>query len=264
MRRLSLISYIGGKYYLVNWIISLLPKGTVYVEPFGGGASVLLNKPRHQVEVYNDINEKLVNLFRCIQDDIAFQKLYHRLYWTPASLSEFLKSIEILKSPTDPIDTAWAVFVFMNQVFSGKFEYTKGNWRRARSKNIGLEFQNKISRLPLIKNRLKNVLILNQNALDIIQAYDSEFTVFYLDPPYPLNVRNSNSVRYEKEFFEHDQLINLLSKIKGKFALSSYNNSIYENLLNIPNVHKYVRETSLNASTTKIKNKSQEVLYVKH
>jgi DNA adenine methylase len=151
MRRLSLISYIGGKYYLANWIISLLPKGTVYVEPFGGGASVLLNKPRHPVEVYNDINEKLVNLFRCIQDDIAFQKLYHRLYWTPASLSEFLKSIEILKSPTDPIDTAWAVFVFMNQVFSGKFEYTKGNWRRARSKNIGLEFQNKISRLSLIK-----------------------------------------------------------------------------------------------------------------
>jgi DNA adenine methylase len=110
---------------------------------------------------------------------------------------------------------------------------------------------------------LKNVLILNQNALDIIQAYDSESTVFYLDPPYPLNVRNSNSVRYEKEFFDHNQLINLLSKIKGKFALSSYNNSIYENLLNIPNVHKYVRETSLNASTTKIKNKFQEVLYVK-
>ena len=52
----------GGKWLLAPWIISLMPTHRVYVEPFGGAASILLRKPRSRIEVYNDLDEEIVEL----------------------------------------------------------------------------------------------------------------------------------------------------------------------------------------------------------
>jgi DNA adenine methylase len=63
----SALRYIGGKWALAPWIISHMPAHRVYVEPFGGAASVLLRKPRSKVEVYNDADEEIVGIFRIRQ-----------------------------------------------------------------------------------------------------------------------------------------------------------------------------------------------------
>ena len=64
----ALVRYHGGKVRLAAKIISLFPQHDGYVEPFGGGAAVLLAKPRSRLEVYNDIDGDIVTLFRVLRD----------------------------------------------------------------------------------------------------------------------------------------------------------------------------------------------------
>lgn len=79
----------GGKFLLAPWVISHFPKHRIYVEPFGGAASVLLQKPRSYGEVYNDLNGDVVNLFQVLRDPELALTLANMLRLTPFSRVEF-------------------------------------------------------------------------------------------------------------------------------------------------------------------------------
>ncbi|TJV23013.1 MAG: DNA adenine methylase, partial [Mesorhizobium sp.] len=79
----------GGKWLLAPWIIEHFPAHRIYVEPFGGAASVLLRKPRAYAEVYNDLDGDVVNLFRVLQDPLGGGELMRRLELTPFARAEF-------------------------------------------------------------------------------------------------------------------------------------------------------------------------------
>ena len=83
-----LLRYHGGKWLLAPWIISHFPAHRVYVEPFGGAASVLIRKERSYAEVYNDLDSEVVNLFRVLRaqpDDLV-----HAIELTPFARDEFV------------------------------------------------------------------------------------------------------------------------------------------------------------------------------
>jgi DNA adenine methylase len=63
---LKFFPYIGGKYYMLRYILSLIPEHSVYVEVFGGSGKVLLNKEPSKIEVWNDYDRKLANLFHVV------------------------------------------------------------------------------------------------------------------------------------------------------------------------------------------------------
>jgi hypothetical protein len=75
------LRYHGGKWLLAPWIIEHFPDHKIYVEPYGGGASVLLRKPRSYSEVYNELDGDVVNVFRCLRDHGP--ELRRRLTLTP-------------------------------------------------------------------------------------------------------------------------------------------------------------------------------------
>ncbi len=89
-RKLTLpLKWHGGKSYLTDWIIDLMPRHLHYVEPFAGGLAVLLAKnpfdERHQFgckshergisEVVNDLNGELMNFWKVLQDEESFRQL---------------------------------------------------------------------------------------------------------------------------------------------------------------------------------------------
>lgn len=279
---LSVIRWIGGKGHHWQWIVKHLPPGKIYVEPFGGAASVLLNKQPHPIEVYNDINSDLVNLFRAIQDEERFDKLFNRLLWTSYSLDEFRKAIEIIKFGDDPDERAWAFFVIQNQSFGGVSARSEGRWGRTFTPSNGYanncsRWNNTIANLHRIRERFMKVQIDNRNALDVIDYWDTEETVFYIDPPYPHDTRkSSNDYQHEMSDDDHQALLDKLYKIRGSFAVSTYKNIQYDQLLQIPGAKKVERQTSASVAArtreTNMKGKGSatsrvprtEVLYLKY
>ena len=94
----------GGKWMLAPWIIEHFPAHKTYVEPYGGGASVLLRKTRAHAEVYGDLNDDVVNLFRVLRDPEQALHLANLLHFTPFSRAEW----EFCQDNTcaDPVERA--------------------------------------------------------------------------------------------------------------------------------------------------------------
>ena len=96
----SVLRYFGGKWAIAPWIIEHMPAHRVYVEPFGGAASVLLRKPRSKIEVYNDLDDEIVGIFQLLQDPAQCARLIRMLARTPYSRREFEMAF---KPSTDPV-----------------------------------------------------------------------------------------------------------------------------------------------------------------
>ena len=74
-----LIPWIGGKRKLAPFLLPLFPNHTnhtCYVEPFCGAAALFFMKEPSEVEVLNDINSDLVNLYRVVKYHL--EELYTR------------------------------------------------------------------------------------------------------------------------------------------------------------------------------------------
>src|SRR3990172_7088785 len=97
------LRYFGGKWRLAPWIVSHFPAHRIYVEPFGGGASVLIRKPRSYGEIYNDIDSHVVNVFRVLRDPQTADELEQLLRLTPFARDEFV----LAREPSlDPVEDA--------------------------------------------------------------------------------------------------------------------------------------------------------------
>src|SRR5688572_32744101 len=88
------LRYHGGKWLLAPWIISHFPDHVIYTEAYGGAASVLLQKPRSEAEILNDLNDDLVNLFTVLRSETAAAKLVAQLRLTPYAYTEFMSALQ--------------------------------------------------------------------------------------------------------------------------------------------------------------------------
>jgi len=91
------VQWVGGKGQMIAKLMPLVPEGgEPYCEPYMGAASLFFARDQAPVEVLNDFDGDLVNLFRCLQDKDSFDELRHRLMWTPYARAEFARAQAVL------------------------------------------------------------------------------------------------------------------------------------------------------------------------
>lgn len=222
----------GGKHYLCWRIIEFFPEHHTYVEPFGGAASVLLNKPPSPVEVYNDLDERITRLFRVIRDNGA--ELQHRLSLTPYSELEFNQSA--LTPSDDEIELARRDFVKWRMSIGGRgndFSFTLHRVRRGMADVVSGYLSTIDEQLPQIVERLRRVQILNRPATKVIKNWDSDTTLIYCDPPYVPKTRHPGSREVygaEMTSDDHVRLAEILHGCKSRVVLSGYPSDLYDKL----------------------------------
>jgi DNA adenine methylase len=226
------LRYFGGKWKLAPWIINQFPSHKIYVEPFGGGGSVLIRKPESFLEVYNDLNGDIVNFFKVLREQP--NELIRAIELTPLSREEFIKS----QIPAeDPIERARRIYVLAWQGRGRVGIVEPGSWRNttntSRSKTAAEDWDN-VHHLYIIAKRLKNVQLENDDYNTIIRRYDSVETLFYLDPPYLQHTRSKrwkeNAYLHEFTQQQHEDLAQILHNIQGYAIISGYPSQLYDDL----------------------------------
>lgn len=231
-----ILRYHGGKWKMAGTIIAHFPKHRVYVEPFGGAASVLLRKPRSYAEVYNDLDGEVVNLFRVVRQYPT--RLARDLALTPFAREEYRESFECVD---DPVEMARRTVIrsFMGFGSDAINRNVKSGFR-ANSNRSGTtpahDWVNYPRNLWFLTRRLQGVIIENRPAIETIRQHDGLETLFYLDPPYVHSTRALNVMHgdhgYAHEMTDaaHEELADALSRIRGMAILSGYHSELYDRL----------------------------------
>ncbi|GAB4332870.1 MAG: DNA adenine methylase [Leptolyngbyaceae cyanobacterium] len=236
MAKVIAFGWYGGKFNHLNWLLPLLPEATHYCEPFGGSAAVLLNRKPAPVETYNDIDGEVVNFFRVLRD--RQEELIQAIGLTPFSREELRSAVEEPMDDLSELERARRFFVRARQVRTGLAQTASaGRWAHCKlTSRAGMagavsRWLGSVEGLSEIVQRLLRVQIENSPAIEVIQRYDSEETLFYCDPPYPHDSRgDANAYGYEMTDNEHRQLAEVLKNVKGKVALSGYHCDLLDDL----------------------------------
>jgi DNA adenine methylase len=236
-----ILRWHGGKWRLAPWIISHFPTHRTYVEPFGGAASVLLRKTPSYAEVWNDLDEELVNLFPVLRDKHRADELIRRLELTPFSRSDFNEAYRPARSQ---LERARKLIIrsFMGHGSDGASGIYRTGFR-ANSNRTGTtpahDWVGFPQALAFAAERLRPVVLERRPAVRVMRTHDSADTLHYVDPPYAHETRaranrrpdNGGVYRHELTTDEHIDLLKMLKTLEGMVALSGYPSELYDEAL---------------------------------
>lgn len=207
----SFMGRIGGKKRLRDAIISRFPQEMParYIEVFGGAGWVLFRKEKHlgQLEVFNDLDKQVVNLFRCIK--YHREALQKELDWLPSSRTIFNDLLQMinLNGLTD-IQRA-ARYLYLAKISFGADHKTFATSKKGLARTLNF--------MEEVQHRLEGVVIECKGYENLISVYDRQNALFYLDPPY---VGSENLYDCLFDVHDHLRLCDILKHLKGSFILS--------------------------------------------
>lgn len=228
----AMLYWQGGKWLLGEWIASWFPAHDVYVEPFGGAASVLLRKEPCRSEVYNDLDTEVVNLVRVLRSDAMLDDLSWGLRLTKYAREEFEEAYGSGRFP-NLIEASRRLVVrsFMGQGNSGAMRPKKAGFR-AMTDATWARWCGYPDRLPGIAARLRGVEVENGEAIPLMLRRDGPGTLFYVDPPYLRETRRDyRYYGHEMTTEQHVELLRTLRRLDGMVVLSGYPSALYDGLL---------------------------------
>ncbi len=278
------LKWHGGKAYLANWIVSLMPPHLNYVEPYFGGGSVLFARnpdderlwlaPHKGVsEIVNDLDGRLSAFWSVLACEVQFPRFLRIVEAMPFSGVLWEECRAILEYPVACDDEAAAAayfFVLNRQSLAGRMKgftgITRTRLRRGMNNEVSA-WLSAIEGLPAVHDRLKRVLILPpQSALDVIRKMDSPETLFYVDPPY-LHETRATTTEYgvcEMDDAAHLELLRALRDIQGKFLLSGYRSPVYNHFAGASGWQRHDKQIVNQASGAKVKEVKTECVWTNH
>lgn len=217
-------AYPGSKTTYASWIIDHFPDHHLYVEPFGGAASVLVAKPRSDIEVYNDLNGDCVEFFRAVRNNP--EELQRWVEHTPYSRQLFEEYVEAYPEwPDKLVERAGRFFYTQCAAFGGKGVITDSpTYCVAKSESgvnmrgSGERWAGKPEAVKELSKRFKGINIERLDYEDLVEKYDQEGAFFYFDPPY-VDV-GDDYYQVEEGGFDHERFTDMVLEMDAKWLIS--------------------------------------------
>lgn len=217
--------WYGGKIRMANIINFLIPKHEAYYEPFMGSAAVLLNHPRSQLEVINDLDSELVHFMKTLADREKGKELVERLsklYYENWVFADAMESKRKHYRDMSDVDKAVAIYVLISQSFNClRKNFSKKMYGDTNEYRADVQFN-----IPKVHERLRDVHIENMNGIDMLaRIADNPNAFAFVDPPYRHDLRGKGADRAYACELPHSEQVRMLKTIRNakcKIMLCGY------------------------------------------
>ena len=227
--------YFGSKNKIAFELCQNLPPHNCWVEAFCGSSAVTLAKPPAPIEIINDVDGEIVNVFRQLRNNSKM--LCKQIELTPYSEEELLHARNENSENLNDLERARQFLIKSMMAINGAFGDSKGgfsysdSYSRNNTEARVNRWNNLPERLDKVVGRLKDVRIENKDAKKLIERFiDRPATLIYLDPPYLAERVNGYEIEANDYNF-HLDLLNLICTSKSMIFISGYKNELYSELL---------------------------------
>jgi len=267
------LRYHGGKFgkagVLADWVIAHLPEHECYVEPFGGGASVLLRKRRTLNEVYNDTFGEVCALFRVLSEPESAERLARAVSLTPYAEPVQRAAFVRPSGPEEDHAAALRLLVrsWMTIASEATASYRDSGFRggtKTAVRDPGKDWRGLPLALAAAADRLQGVHVYEGDYAYVLEKYDGAATAFFVDPPYVHATRSApylDSYAAEMDEAAHAQLLARLNGLRGMVLLSGYDSPLYREHLDGRGWRRIERRTFANGRGA-VKPERTEVLWL--
>ncbi len=220
----------GGKFYLSSWIISHFPENYQqysYIEPFCGGANILINKEKSPLEIVCDQDVTICQVFRAIRDEP--KEFHRRLALVKYCQETFDRAVTRESGPfEDYLEHAVNEYTLrrmsrngLRKAFAWSERLRGGIPEEVNSWKSALEL------LPVIGERFREVYIFNKPGIEVVKTFNNKNVLVYADPPHLHDTAKDSN---EMDMDAHVDLSRVLNTFKGKVVLSGYSSPLYGRL----------------------------------
>ncbi|MEP1779741.1 DNA adenine methylase [Reichenbachiella sp.] len=225
--------YFGSKNKIAFQLCENLPPHNCWVEGFCGSAAVTLAKPPAPIEIINDVNDDIINLFEQLRDNK--DALCEQVALTPYANQELVNARNNIDAPD--LERARRFLVKSMMAVNGVFGKEKGGFsisnsytRNGKEARVS-RWYNLPARLEIVADRLKNARIEKKDAVELLKKYTNRpATLVYLDPPY-LGKRTNGYDDEANDYEFHKLLLETANNAKCMIFISGYENDLYNSML---------------------------------
>lgn len=216
----------GNKVRSKKEILPLLPYRDAYIEPFGGTGAILMHRNPSETEVWNDLDDGLTSFYRCLRDPEKMALMIDWLECTVHSRTEWQWCKDTWQQCED-LEKACRWYYVITYSFA-----SLGRNFGTATQRINCLSGKLRDRAPIfdpVHKRMKNVIIESDDWLSIVDKYDKEEAVIYMDPPYVEGDQYAYGAAAGKYLvIDHRQLLDRIFEMRGFVALSGYPNDLYD------------------------------------
>jgi DNA adenine methylase len=226
--------YYGAKLRIAGKIIDTLPPHNAWVEAFCGSAAITLAKKPVPIEVINDIDGDVVNVFEQLRNNAA--ELCRVVALTPYahhSLDEArqtnLKATPLERARRFLVRNMMTVNATAGCSHTG-FSFSQSYAREGREARVN-RWYNLPDRLTKVVERIRGIRVESRDARELVGMFANRpATLMYLDPPYFTKRDHRYVIDANDEEF-HTQLLERCRGAKCMLLISAYETPLYDKML---------------------------------